>query len=170
MGRPGPISVIKLDNDGLEVTETQHPQQQRLRKHRQASAGDGLLPTPADGAGASLSPGSDALLLGSPPFPPNGGSPWGALVSESSRDFSPPHSHPTTCCGRQCWLPACLVHEPLLAATLGGVLAGIALGAGLKYADLSEQAIELIGRWCWGMRAGRRGWGGGAGAADGSER
>ena len=40
---------------------------------------------------------------------------------------------------------AVLTHEPLLTATLAGVLIGILLGGLLRYRQMSVQSIDLIG-------------------------
>ena len=57
---------------------------------------------------------------------------------------------------------ACLLREPLLLATLIGVVVGIALGLLLKMAHPSQQTIALIGGW-------RAGWEGGFSFAWGPE-
>ncbi|KAL4443245.1 hypothetical protein ABPG75_010982 [Micractinium tetrahymenae] len=106
----------------------------RGRGKRRMAAGDG--PSRPD---AQLDPQA-ALLLGSPHdscTQEGAGPPDSPGSAHQLRVESPAP-------GCASWR-SCLAQEPLLLATLAGVLAGVVLGVALKPAGLGQQAIELIG-------------------------
>eukprot|EP00887_Chlorella_sp_A99_P001057 scaffold14.g1057.t1 len=146
---PGPVAIVRLNETGRILVDAAAEEAAHAPAQRQRRQPTRAVAPPAAGAAAgkdepvyaSLDPSPSALLLGSPQA--TDGAPQWPLDGESSAKEAAPGARR---CGRcRCLLPSWLLREPLLAATMTGVVAGIALGAALRPAELSEQAIELIG-------------------------